>query len=389
MSGSPSSRLHRGLGVPGAVVVGLSAMLGTGVFAVWTPAWELAGPLLLVSLAIAAAVAALNAISTARLARRYPESGGAYAYGRLRLNRPAGVLAGVAFLVGKSASAAAAALTIGIYAWPGQERVVAWVAIVVALLIDLRGIVRSTRVNAVLVGVLVMIVLMTIGWGATHLPPVDVLVAPVTSPLAVIAGAGLLFVAFAGYARITVLGEEVRDPARSIPVAMVWSFAIVIVLYSIVAITVMAWAVRGGELGPAALESLVSGSTALRVLVVIGAVLGAGAVLINLIAGMGRTLFAMAARGDAPSGLAAVSASKVPHRAAITVATVAAVMVLPGRLSWALALSGGSILLYYSVAHSASFTLPGSWPLRRFVPVVGLLLCVLVITSLLLVSFSR
>jgi len=186
-----------------------------------------------------------------------------------------------------------------------------------------------------------------------------------------------------------VLGEEVRDPARSIPSAMVWSFAIVIVLYSIVAITVTAWAVRGGELGPAALESLVSESSGLRVLVVVGAILGAGAVLINLIAGMGRTLFAMAARGDAPSGLAAVSASKVPHRAATTVAAVAAVMVVPGRLSWALALSGGSILIYYSVAHAASFTLAGPWLLRRLVPMVGLLLCVLVIAALLLVSFSR
>lgn len=389
MNGPTSSRLHRVLGVPGAVIVGLSAMLGTGVFAVWTPAWELAGPLLLAALAIAAAVAALNAISTARLARRYPESGGAYAYGRLLLNRPAGVLAGTAFLIGKSASAAAAALTIGLYAWPGQERVVAWVAIAVALLIDLRGIVRSTRVNAVLVGVLVAIIVVTIGWGAAHLPSIDGYVAPMTSPLAVLAAAGLLFVAFAGYARITVLGEEVRDPARAIPLAMVWSFALVIVLYVLVAVVVMAWVTRGGELSPAALESLVSGSPALRVIVAVGAVLGAGAVLINLIAGMGRTLFAMAARGDAPAGLAAVSARKVPQRAAIVVTAVAAVLVIPGRLPWALALSGGSILIYYSVAHAASFRLPGPWVLRRLIPVIGLLLCLLLITSLLLVRFSR
>ncbi len=388
MTEDPPSRLRRGLGIPGAVVVGLSAMLGTGVFAVWTPAWQWAGPLLLLSLLAAASVAMLNAVSTARLASRHPESGGVYAYGRLRLNRPAGVAAGVAFLVGKSASAAAAALTIGAYAWPGQERAVAWAAIVIALLVDLRGIVRSVRVNAVLVGALIVIVMVVVFWGATHLPaptPVDL---PMTTPVTVLAAAGLLFVAFAGYARIAVLGEEVKDPSRTIPIAMAVSFAVVLVLYAVVGGVVTAAAARGMPLGPAPLESLVSGSSGLSVLVVLGAVLGAGAVLLSLLAGMGRTLFAMAARGDAPGALAAVSSRRVPHRAAIAVAVVVALLVVPGRLSWALALSGGSVLLYYAVAHAASFTVPGPWAIRRLVPVAGLVLCVAIVAALLVTALG-
>ena len=380
----PPSRLHRALGVRGAAVVGLSAMLGTGVFAVWTPAWSLAGAWLLLGLGIAAVVAVLNAISTARLAAVHPEAGGAYAYGRIRLNRGAGLTAGLAFLVGKSASAAAAALTIGVYAWPGQERVVAWLAIAVALAIDLRGVVKSTRVNAVLVGVVIAVVLLVVGVGLAHLPDASPAPTPVATPVTVVAAAGLLFVAFAGYARIAVLGEEVRDPARTIPRAMAASFAVVLVLYGAVGATIALLAGRGLTLGPAALESVatLSGSGVLEGVVRVGAVLGAGSVLISLIAGMGRTLFAMAAAGDAPRALAAVSARSVPHRAAVLVALVAAAVVLAGKLSWALALSGVSILGYYAVAHLAAWTLPPGQRPWRVVPVLGLVGCVAVLGSL-------
>lgn len=380
----PPSRLHRALGVRGATVVGLSAMLGTGVFAVWTPAWSLAGAWLLLGLAIAAVVAVLNAISTARLAAVHPEAGGAYAYGRIRLHRGAGLTAGLAFLVGKSASAAAAALTIGVYAWPGQERAVAWLAIAVALAIDLRGIVKSTRVNAALVAVVIGVVLLVVGVGLANLPDVAPAAAPPATPVTVLAAAGLLFVAFAGYARIAVLGEEVRDPARTIPLAMAASFAIVLVLYAAVGVTIALLAGRGLTLGPAALEAVagLSGSGALEVVVRVAAVLGAGSVLISLLAGMGRTLFAMASAGDAPRALAAVSSRAVPHRAAVLVALVAAAVVLAGQLSWALALSGFSILGYYSVAHLAAWTLPPGQRPWRVVPVLGLVGCVAVLGSL-------
>ena len=374
------SRLHRALGVRGAVVVGLSAMLGTGVFAVWTPALALTGGWLLVSLVLAACVAALNAVSTARLAMAHPESGGAYAYGRIRLNRSAGVLAGGAFVIGKSASAAAAALTIGVYLWPGLERLTAWLAIAVALAIDLRGIVKSTRVSAVLVALVLgtLVVVIVVGAGriagaASALPLTD------AGAIGVLAASGLLFVAFAGYARITVLGEEVRDPRRTIPRAMVWSFVVVTAVYAVLAVVVLQLAAGGTVFSAAPLADIVSG-TPIAWIVTVGAVLGAGSVLISLLAGIGRTLFAMAARGDAPAALVGVSRRRVPHRAGIVAAVLAALLVTLGELSWALALSGASVLSYYAVAHLAAWTLPGRG--RRWVPVLGLIGCVAILGAL-------
>lgn len=383
---SPPSRLHRAIGVRAATVVGLGAMLGTGVFAVWTPAYALAGPWILVGLLIAGAVAILNAVSTVRLARVLPESGGAYAYGRAFVGRPAGLIAGYAFVVGKSASAGAAALTIGAYAWPGYERLVGLAAVAVALALDLRGIVRSVRVSAVLVAI-VLLVLATLAiawWSTDSALPSSTAATP--SGLDLLAASGLLFVAFAGYARITVLGEEVRDPARTIPRAVVASFAIVFVVYVVIAAMVVAAVLSGVALSAAPLTDIAQAAAGewLIVIVRIGAVVAAGAVLVSLLAGVGRTLFAMADRGDAPRPLSAVAArTRTPYRAEIAAAVLAALVVAVGGIGFALGLSAATVFLYYSVAHLASWR-QGA----RVVPVAGLALCLLLTGGLLVAALG-
>ena len=132
MADDADTRLERRLSLLDAVVVGLGAMVGAGVFSVLAPAARAAGDGLLVGLAIAAVVAYCNAMSSAWLAARYPESGGTYVYGRERLSPFWGYLAGWAFVVGKTASCAAMALTFGAYALPEHRRAIA-AAVVVSL----------------------------------------------------------------------------------------------------------------------------------------------------------------------------------------------------------------------------------------------------------------
>ena len=386
------AELRRVLGVRGATVVGLGAMLGTGVFAAWTPALALAGSALIGALAIAAIVAALNATSTASLARVLPESGGAYAYGRAYLSRPAGVLAGYAFVLGKSASAGAAALTIGAYAWPGYERIVGLVAVAVALALDLRGIVKSVRVTAVLVAFVLLVLAALVASAAVSdaAPTAGATSLPAASGAGLVAAAGILFVAFAGYARITILGEEVRDPARTIPRAMIASFLIIIVVYAVLAVVVLHAVSDGLVLSVAPLESIAAsvGSPGLEALVRIGAVIAAGAVLLSLIAGIGRTLFAMGRGGDAPRGLSQVSTGAgVPARAEISAAVLAALVVVVGGIGFALALSAALILTYYGVAHLAVLARVRRGDFPRLLGVsagLGLVGCLVVVVGLLL-----
>ena len=272
---------------------------------------------------LAAVVAALNATSTARLAARHPEAGGVYAYGRIYLGRPVGVVGGLVFIVGKTASASAAALTIGLYVWPQRTTQVALGAIVIALVMNIRGLVRSTRVAAVMVifvgialGAFVISSGLTLATRSVESSPSI----PGAEPMGILAAAGLVFVAFAGYARITVLGEEVKNPRRTIPRAIAVSFAMVLFAYVLVAFVVLSADRAGVTIGPAALDDIARALAPSWVvtMVVVGSVLGAGAVLWSLIAGVGRTVFAMASRGDAPRFFAAAGRrSRIPIRAEV------------------------------------------------------------------------
>ncbi|MFC6236546.1 APC family permease [Longivirga aurantiaca] len=393
MTSDSVPRLERRLGLGGAVAIGLGAMLGTGVFAAWTPAYRLAGPLLLVSLGIAALVAGLNAWSTAALARVHSESGGAYAYGRARLGRAAGVLAGWAFVVGKIASAGAAALTIGAYVAPAYQRPLGVAAIALVLLLDLRGVTKTAAVSAVVSGVVIAVLLwlsLAAQVGRASLASSSIAPGvPGSGAGGVLGAAGLLFVAFAGYARIATLGEEVREPRRTLPRAMAISFAVVVSVYVLVAVALLTLlaALPVQEWTAAPLETLarLAGGGLLTPAVRLAAVLAAGGALLSLLAGVGRTLFAMGRGADAPAALAAVSRHGVPHRAQIVAAVGAAVVVLVGGIGAALALSAVSILTYYGVAHLAALRLgteEGRPP--RIVPLAGLAGCAAVALSLLL-----
>lgn len=380
--------LRRSLGTGDAIVIGLASMLGAGVFAVFAPAAEAAGGALLGALALAAVVAACNACSTAQLAARYPTSGGAYAYGRARLGPWWGFVAGWSFVVGKTASCAAMALTFAAYAAPaGWEKPVAALAVVALGLVNLRGITRTARAaRVVLVVVLTVLVVVVVaglvsdaaGTGGV----VDVM--PVDGPVdwyGVAQASGLLFFAFAGYARVATLGEEVRDPARTIPRAVLGALAATLVVYVLVALS--AEHALGTEGLAASDEPLVdvvraAGWAWAVPLVVVGAAAASLGALLALQAGIGRTALAMARERDLPAGLAAVHpGSGVPHRAEIAVVAATVLLVLVADVRGAIGFSSFGVLLYYLVANVAAWTQPPSE--RRFprpLAVVGAVGCV-------------
>jgi APA family basic amino acid/polyamine antiporter len=382
--------LQRRLGTADAVVLGLAAMLGTGVYAVWPPAAAAAGPWLLVAVVLAAIVAACNAGSTADLAVAHPESGGGYVYGRARLGPAAGRLAGVAFLVGKWASAAAAAGVFGKYVLPASPVWTAVAVIVAVTALNVAGVQWTARGAWALVGGTLAVLLVVIATGllggrtgeaasaSSALAPAEPMGPMPGGVLGVLTAAGLVFFAFAGYARIATLGEEVRDPERTLRRAIMIALSVALGTYLLVAAALLVGlgAERlAGESSP--LATLVGMTApALGVLVRVGAAVAAGSALLSVLVGISRMTLAMARRGELPRPLARVGARGTPCRADLAGGAVAVVLaVLAGPVA-AIALSACSVLVYYAVINLAALRLPPAqrrWP--EWTSWLGLVLC--------------
>ncbi|MEW1823705.1 APC family permease [Arthrobacter sp. NPDC080031] len=384
--------LARRLGTFDAVVIGLGSMIGAGVFAAFTPAAAAAGSGLLIGLVVAAVVAFCNATSSAQLAAAYPTSGGTYIYGRERLGPWSGYLAGWGFVIGKTASAAAMAMTFAAYAAPpGWERPVAIAAVVVIAVVNYHGVTRTAGLTRILV--LAVLAALAVGvaacWGGSAPSLANIFGDGLLAHgwYGILQSAGLLFFAFAGYARIATMGEEVRDPRRAIPRAIGIALGIAVVLYAVIAVTLLAALGPDGVAGTSTpLAAAVGAGTFSWAAPVVraGAAVASLGALLALIAGLGRTTLAMARHHDLPHWLAAVHPRyRVPHRAEVTLAAVICVIVAVADLRGAIGFSSFGVLIYYLVANIAAFTQPAED--RRYpksLQVFGALACVILVSTL-------
>jgi APA family basic amino acid/polyamine antiporter len=369
--GPAPTRLARRLGTADAVIIGLGSMIGAGVFAALGPAARAAGAGLLVGLALAAGVAYCNATSSAQLAAVHPQAGGTYVYGRARLGPFLGYLAGWGFVVGKTASCAAMALTFGAYAAPRWQRELAVAAVVAITAVNYRGIRKTAWVTRLLLAVvlasLAAVVVGALGGGtasAQHFEGVFD-----GGILGMFRAGGILFFAFAGYARIATLGEEVVDPARTIPRAIPLALGIATAVYAVVAVSALAAAgpaALAGSDAPLVVALQVGSLDWLAPAVRVGGTVAALGVLLSLLAGVSRTTFAMAADGELPRRLDAVHPRhRVPHRAELAVGALVAAVVVVADLRGAIGFSSFAVLVYYAIANASAWTLPPElrrWP---------------------------
>jgi APA family basic amino acid/polyamine antiporter len=389
MTTAPTA-LDRRLGLGDAVFIGLGSMIGAGVFAAYAPAARAAGSGLLLGLAVAAVVAYCNATSSAQLAAAYPRAGGTYLYGREVLGDWWGYLAGWGFMVGKTASCAAMALTFAAYVAPhGWQRPVAAAVVVVLALVNCAGVTRTALLTRILVSlVLVTLVVACVACLAGGSPSgLSGWASPAHGAYGVLQSAGLLFFAFAGYARIATLGEEVREPARVIPRAIVAALAGAVVVYAVVAVAVLS--VLGASGTAASSAPLADAARAVADPWVVGAVrvgaaLASAGALLALVAGLGRTGLAMAREGDLPRWLEAVHPRfRVPHRAELSVAAAVVVLVLTTDLRGAIGFSSFGVLLYYFVANASAYSqVSAARRFPRWLQVVGAVGCLVLVATL-------
>jgi len=361
------------------VIIGLGSMLGAGVFAAFSPAASVAGAGLLIGLGVAAVVAYCNATASAQLAAEYPTSGGTYIYGRERLGPWWGFLAGWGFVIGKIASCAAMALTFAAYVVPGAwQRPVAIAAVIILAMVNYHGVTRTAGLTKIIVAVVLATLALVVTAsliGANGMSSGQSWDFLAGGWYGILQSAGLLFFAFAGYARIATMGEEVRNPQRTIPRAILTALTVTVLIYLAVAVSILAvLGPDGVAASPAPLAAAVdaAGWVWANLPVRLGAAAAALGALLALIAGVGRTTLAMARNDDLPGWLAAVhERHRVPHHAEITVAGLICVLVLLTDLRGAIGFSSFGVLLYYLIANVAAYT--QSSDRRRFPRILQLI----------------
>nr|WP_234043867.1 APC family permease [Cerasicoccus arenae] len=354
MADKTSTALKRTADVKGAIFLGLGSILGTGVFVILSMATLQTGDWVLLAVGIGALVATVNGLNSAQLAAAYPVSGGAYEYGYRLLHPSAGFSAGLLFLLAKSASAATAALAIGTFFRP-ENRVACAVAVVLVVTATIIfGLRRSNQVNAAILTITIAGLLSLIFAPGGDGPA---LTRPEFSLRNVLEACALVFVAYTGYGRIATMGEEIIEPQKNIPRAMVITLIISAVLY--VGVT-LAW---------------LRGTVPTKLFQVAGYVALLG-VLLNLILGLSRVLLAMARRGDVAPALKKLDKNKEPTRAILAMSALIIILCMLGDIKLAWSFSACTVLIYYGILNAAALKLPADQRLYpKWLALLGLAAC--------------
>lgn len=390
-----ATTLKRVIRTPGAVFMGLGSIIGTGIFVSIALATQVSGNGIVIAILIAAILAIFNGLSSAQLAAAHPVSGGTYEYGYKFLGSYYGFTAGLMFMVAKSASAATAVLgcigyifyTFGIDSNQGNYTLSALLLLVLMTALVSGGISRSNLANTIIVVfTLLGLTSLVIGGWLVHGVPIDPVVNSLddTSVEAILYGSALMFVAYTGYGRIATLGEEVVNPSKTIPKAIISAMGVIVLIY--LAVTLTALQAMGAFGFGDTLDSvaaplmIVADSLSLPVIgliVSLAAITAMLGVLLNLLLGLSRVLLSMARRGDVPQPLASVNrSSQSPVVAVWVTGAIIGILVLSGSIKFTWSFSAFTVLIYYAITNLAAIRLPEKYRLYpKWIPVCGLLGC--------------
>ncbi|MGM0631316.1 MAG: APC family permease, partial [Pseudomonadota bacterium] len=342
---------------------------------------DIAGGAVVWAILIAAVTALCNGLSSAQLASAHSVGGGTYEYGYRFLTPAYGVTAGSLFVVAKSASAATAALAIGWYVTNASaipSYFAQWIAaavLVLFTLLVLGGVKRTNWVNAAIVTISIVALLVFIVTG--HQQTAVIIEHSSVAWWQVLQASALLFVAYTGYGRIATMGEEVQNPRRVIPLAVVLTLAVVTLLYLGVGSALLHFpSIADFQAEHFSLASLLPNGP-VQWLVTIGAVVAMGGVILNLILGVSRVVLAMGRRADLPMRFANLNGQQTSAPPATWLTCIVMlVLVAIGDIKTAWSFSAFTVLVYYGITNLAALKVTKS---DRFVPkwvsIIGLASC--------------
>lgn len=383
--------LLRTLTLKDAVGIGLGAIIGAGIFVVTGIAAGVSGPAFLIGLLIAGIIATFNALSSAQLAAIYPQSGGTYEYGYILINPIFGFSAGWMFLISKLAAAGVVAIGFGSYF---NQLVPLFSPITFSVLAVLFltfanyfGIKKAGILNLVIVTITLLSLLYLVFGGIPEIKTENFTPFAPFGISGVAEAAALLFFAFTGYARIATLAEEVAEPKKTIPKAIIITIISAIVLYtviSIVAIGAIGTEKMASSTSPLQLVADALATPGISSIITIGASTAMLGVLLSQILGISRMMLAMGRRNDLPPIFQKIhSRYRVPHIGILLTGIIILILTLFGTFEYIVRAATFTILLYYSITNIAAIKQPKTDRMYgRLIPVLGFLGCLAMSISL-------
>lgn len=378
----------RTLTLRNSIFLGLSSMIGAGLFINIAPAATISSYSLLFGLLIASILAFSNASSSAQLARLYPEAGGTYIYARKVLGNSSSLIAGITFIVGKIISSIAIALTFGHYLYPSSHKIAGIALVFIIGVVSYFGASKTASVAKWFVYSVLGILLFYI-FSVVSSDNFDFAI-PITKGLtleSLLLSSSIWFFAFTGYSRLATFGEEVENPETIIPKAILTGLGITVSIYFLTTYATLGIInpdIIQNSLTPLKVAFDISRFSNFSFLISIASTIATASVLLALIPGISRVVVAMSRDNYLPNSLSSIhSKYNSAYIADILVSIVVVVGILYFDVVEAIKLSSFFVLLYYSITNYSVIKIKES---RRLYPVItayfGLFGCLLLASSL-------
>ena len=378
----------RTLTLRNSIFLGLSSMIGAGLFVNIAPAAIVSSYSLLFGLLIASVLAFSNASSSAQLARLYPETGGTYLYARKVLGNTSSLVAGIAFIIGKIISSIAIALTFGHYLYPSSHKVAGIALVLIVGTVSYFGASKTASVAKWFVysvlGILMFYIFSVVS------SENFTFIIPITKGLtmqSLLLSSSIWFFAFTGYSRLATFGEEVSNPEIIIPKAILTGLGITVTIYFLTTYATLGIvdpAIIQNSLTPLKVAFDISRFSNFSFLITIASTIATASVLLALIPGISRVVVAMSRDGYLPNKLNSIHKKhNSAHVADIIISTIVVIGILTLNVIDSIKISSFFILLYYSLTNFSIIKLPKKQRLYSvFIAYFGLFGCLILAFSL-------
>ena len=358
--------LRRVIGFWEALAINLGAIVGAGIFVIRGIAAGIAGPSAIIAIAIGAVVSIFTGLSFAQLSHAYSSEGGNYEYAKRQLGNYAGVVVGLMFILSSIVGGAVVALSFGSYFASLAGSGIGAIAVAVLLIaclgaVNYLGVKSTALTSAALTVIKLAILAFFILVGIFYIKPANYVPFLPNGFGSLFEATAFIFFAYTGFARVTTMGEEIREPKKTIPRAIIYSILISAIVYAVVMFVIIGLVPYGSlaaSQSPLAFAMLsATGNREFEYVISIGALFATVNVALSMILGVSRVAFAMSRDGNLPRSLSRLNRFGTPGMAIIVPTLIMMLAAATMDFRQIASLSNAAALLSYSLANVAAIKL--------------------------------